>query len=141
VRFWDSSAAVTLFVQQEHSATVRELYAADDQVLAWTLTDVEIRSGLARLLRERAIADKDFQDASQRAEWFWKGVHVVSLVDPVKTRAKRLLGIHSLTAADALQLGAALAATSDDPTTLGFVCLDERLRLAAMREGFSVLPS
>ncbi|MHC4974262.1 MAG: hypothetical protein ACYTG3_18225 [Planctomycetota bacterium] len=53
---------------------------------------------------------------------------------------KRLLGIHNLRAADALQLGAALAAASDDPTAWELVCLDECLARAARREGFAVVP-
>ena len=64
----------------------------------------------------------------------------MSLVDAVKARAKRLLGVHTLRAADALQLGAALTAASDDPLGWDLVCLDERLAEAARREGFAVLP-
>jgi predicted nucleic acid-binding protein len=55
-------------------------------------------------------------------------------------RAKRLLAVHALRAADALQIGAALAAAYDDPVGWEFVCLDERLAEAARREGFAVVP-
>ena len=71
---------------------------------------------------------------------FWETVHVVSLVIPVKTRAKRLLAVHPIRAADALQLGAALTASYDDTVARDFVCLDERLAEAAAREGFRIVP-
>jgi len=51
----------------------------------------------------------------------------------------RLLRIHPLRAADALQLAAALTA-AENPGALAFVSLDDRLSDAARREGFSILP-
>jgi hypothetical protein len=53
--------------------------------------------------------------------------------------ASRLLRVHPLRAADALQLAAALAAAKGDPSSLDVVCLDQRLSEAARREGFRVL--
>ncbi|MCX6599391.1 MAG: PIN domain-containing protein, partial [Acidobacteria bacterium] len=58
----------------------------------------------------------------------------------VRARARTLLSVHALRAADALQLAAAITAAQGEPQRLPFVCLDDRLRLAAAREGFRVLP-
>ena len=46
---------------------------------------------------------------------------------------------HPLRAADALQIGAALVVSADDPGGLEFVTLDHRQAAAAEREGFRVL--
>jgi predicted nucleic acid-binding protein len=54
----------------------------------------------------------------------------------VRRTAQRLLRVHELRAADALQLAAASTAAEDLP----FVTLDDRLALAAAREGFVVEP-
>jgi len=140
VRFWDSSALVVLHVQQRATRRARDLYAKDPQVLAWVLSDVEIRSALCRLGREGALSPDALREAIARSESLWSSVHVISLLDAVKARAKRLLAVHALRAADALQLGAALAAAYDDPVGWEFVCLDERLAEAARREGFAVVP-
>jgi hypothetical protein len=51
----------------------------------------------------------------------------------------RLLRVHDLRAADALQLGAALTFAEGQPDALGFVTLDGRLAKAAVREGFPVV--
>ena len=51
----------------------------------------------------------------------------------------RLLRIHPLRAADALQLGAALVAAREDPSSLALVTSDDQLKQAAEREGFLVL--
>ncbi|MGH2571507.1 MAG: type II toxin-antitoxin system VapC family toxin [bacterium] len=140
MRFWDSSALVALIVRHERTAVLRRLHSRDAGVLAWILSDVEMRSAVARLGRDHSLDADGVQEAIARIEAFWQGVHTVSVIEPVKVRAKRLLGGHSLRAADALQLGAALTAAYDEPLGWEFVCLDERLGAAARREGFSVLP-
>lgn len=53
--------------------------------------------------------------------------------------AHRLLRVHPLRAADALQLAAATIAAERRPPTLTFVTLDDRLRAAADREGFRIV--
>ncbi|HEX5136483.1 MAG TPA: hypothetical protein VFY93_05905 [Planctomycetota bacterium] len=129
-----------LHVQQAATQRLRDLYAKDPDVLAWALSDVEIRSALCRLEREGAMSLDAMREATARSESFWGAVHVISLLDAVKIRAKRLLAVHALRAADALQLGAALAAAHDNPVGWEFACLDERLAAAARREGFIVVP-
>ena len=58
----------------------------------------------------------------------------------VRDAAARALTLHALSAADALQLAAALLWANGRPARHDFVCLDQRLREAAQREGFRVLP-
>ena len=64
-----------------------------------------------------------------------------SATDPlVRHRAERLLALHPLRAGDALQLSAALVACEERPEGELLVCLDARLREAAAREGFHLVP-
>jgi predicted nucleic acid-binding protein len=53
----------------------------------------------------------------------------------VRDQARRVLRVHPLRAADALQLAAALVWKGRH-----FVCFDQRLREAAQREGFRLFP-
>jgi hypothetical protein len=140
VRFWDSSALVALQVEQAMTGRVRELYAGDPVVIAWVLSDVEIQSALRRLERESAITTRALRELVRHYGALWDGVHLIDAVGPVCTRAKRLLGVHPLRAADAVQLAAALIAAYDDPRAMEFACLDARLSAAADREGFVVVP-
>jgi predicted nucleic acid-binding protein len=52
--------------------------------------------------------------------------------------AERLLAVHSLTAADAFQLAAALQWCQRETQDMSFVTFDDRLRNAAHKEGFAV---
>jgi hypothetical protein len=59
------------------------------------------------------------------------GATIIQPADDVRETAKGLLLAHTLRAADALQLAAALIAAGGQPDDRGFVCLDQRLRAAA----------
>jgi hypothetical protein len=58
----------------------------------------------------------------------------------VRQRAERLLSIHPLRSADAFQLAAALIWAQENPQGHEIVCLDQNLREAAHKEGFTVIP-
>lgn len=60
--------------------------------------------------------------------------------EEVRIEAQRLVLTHPLRAADALQLAAAIQWREAQGRTAHFVCLDDRLRMAAAMEGFQVLP-
>jgi hypothetical protein len=140
MRYWDSSALAALHVEQAATPPIRDLYQRDPVILTWVLSEVEVRSGVARLTRTGDLGRQETQTVLLRIDSFWEEVHEIAMVEAVKVRAKRLLGVHVLRAADALQLGAALAGAYDSPLGWEFVCLDQQLGMAAQREGFSVVP-
>lgn len=63
----------------------------------------------------------------------------VTSLDAVRERAERVLGLHPLRAADAMQLAAALVLVDDRPRKRPFVVVDRRLTDAAKREGFAAI--
>ncbi len=118
---------------------MRSLYRSDAGVMAWWTTRVESESALSRLEREGALQPRAARAARARLERFAATWQEVQPSDPIRDGARRLLRVHTLRAADALQLAAAIAAAEGRPATLTFVCLDDRLVLAAEREGFMVV--
>lgn len=140
MRFWDASAIVPLLVQEPERARVLALLDDDPELLVWWGTPVECTSALARREREGALTAAGVTEASARLRTLMQAWQEVLAVDPVRATAQRLLRVHPLRAADALQLAAAVVASEHEPASLPFVCLDERLAEAAAREGFAVLP-
>jgi predicted nucleic acid-binding protein len=140
VRFWDTSALVPLLLDQESTPEVRELLSQDPEMAAWWGTPIECVSAVARLRREdRLTVDQEDQILELvrilRQSWL-----EVLPSGEVRDQALRLLRIHSLRVADAVQLAAArIWAGSIAGAEL--VTYDERLALAARLEGFRVLPS
>jgi len=88
----------------------------------------------------RELDDTQLKIARERLLGFDESAAMILPSEAIRSRADRLLAIHPLRAADALQLAALLAAAEDRPAELPFVTLDDRLAEAARKEGFSVLP-
>jgi hypothetical protein len=131
---------VPLIVGQAASPEADRWFAADGVLAMWTLTPVEILSAIRRLRREGALGDREVRAAEVRTDELVRTSHVVVDVEAVKMGARRLLRIHPLRAADALQLAAALEWAAGDPTGRIVHTLDGRLALAAHAEGFDVIP-
>jgi predicted nucleic acid-binding protein len=141
MRFWDSSAMVPLILVQPDTDRVVPLAREDAGVVAWWGSPVECASASARLHREGLLSQKDLARAAEVQARLFEGAEQVLATDDVRARAVRLLGVHALRAADSLQLAAALAWCRERPEGHDFVCLDDRLRSAAVLEGFRVLPA
>jgi uncharacterized protein len=137
--FWDSSAIVPLLVAEPRSSELTALLREGDVPVVWWTTVVECRSALQRRHRETPFLSGVLESALRRLERFFAVWDTVPPTEEVRRRASRLLAVHALRAGDALQLGAALVFAEDEEGT-GLVCLDDRLRDAASKEGFRILP-
>jgi predicted nucleic acid-binding protein len=138
MRFWDSSVVVPLLIQQAASRDADQWIQEDNEIALWKLTPAEITSALWRLVRENDLAEEDANTAEARLEQLVDASHIVVDVDGAQTLARRLLRVHNLRAADALQLGAALLWAGGRPHERVLLTLDTRLVSAARREGFNV---
>ena len=139
MRYWDSSALVPLVVREAETEQRQRLQRQDRHVVTWWGSWVECASALHRLHRDGALDDGGLKQALTKLSRAAGGWLRIRPSERVRQRALRLLRIHPLRAADALQLAAALAACNDDPDTLAMVCSDRWLSEAAAKEGFEVL--
>ena len=139
MKFWDASALVPLLLAEASTAKVLEVAAADPVMLVWWGTEVECVSAIARLEREGALDPQPAQEALDRLRGLADGWHEVDANDGVREAAVRFLRVHPLRGPDALQLAAAFVAAEGRPSSLGIVTLDQRLALAARKEGFLLI--
>ena len=139
MRFWDSSAVVPLICRERQTAPIIQMYAADMDMLVWGLSRTEILSALCRKVREGALPRNRFEEAVAKLEALQADWTENVDYEAVRERAGRLLVLHPLSAADALQLAAALVAVEEKTRGFAFVTLDDRLAQAAAREGFALI--
>jgi predicted nucleic acid-binding protein len=139
VRFWDSSALVPLFLVESTSDWARSITNSDSEVVVWALTRVELMSAIERRKRQAPDMTARLSAAGSEVMRMWNVWNEIRDVETVRENAERLVATYPLRAADALQLGAALVAADRSPATLPFVTLDQRLAVAAGREGFPVV--
>lgn len=138
MKFWDSSALMPLLVREPTSEHMIKVADSDGHFVVWWGTRVECTSAISRLEREGrldAVQATAILHSLELMAFSWREIEPS---DEVRRLAQKLLRRHFLRAGDALQLAAAITAAEDHAGTLEFVCLDDRLTLAALREGFRV---
>ncbi len=139
MRFRDSSAIVPLLVTEASRDQLLNLLDQDSTMIVWWGTPVECTSAIARREREGGMSPKEATDALERLRALSASWQELEPLARVRNVAQRLLRVHSLRVADSLQLAAAIIGSENEPSSLPFVCLDDRLNVAAQREGFSVI--
>lgn len=137
--FWDASAIVPLLAGEERSVLARRVATEDAEMVVWWGTHVECLSAIARRERTGELS-QDHADAArsglEEVSSSWFEVQASSLV---RDHAARLLRRHSLRAADALQLGAALTWCGGEPEQRSLFSLDDRVASVARSEGFRLV--
>jgi len=122
------------------SETVKRLIKADEDIVVWWVTRVECLSALSRRRREGVLGNNSELKVKAILYALSEEWSEVQPSEPVRQRAERLLAIHPLRSADAFQLAAALIWAQENPQGLEIVCLDQNLREAGHKEGFTLLP-
>ncbi len=139
--FWDASAMVPLCLEEPKTSILRGLVENDAAIVAWWGSLLECFSAFARLRRDNILKPTDEDRLRKRLEMLsdvWTEIQPGKMVQEI---AARLLLSHPLSAADSLQLAAAILWAEKHPRGQSFVCLDNRLRMAARKEGFTLLPA
>jgi len=140
VRFWDTSAIVPTFLEEASSATLRQLTREDPEMAVWWATPVECLAAIARRERSDDLARDEAHRALEALLELAEAWTEVPPTESLRESARRIVRTHDLRTADAFQIAAAVAVSGSRPETLTLVTLDERLVVAARREGFPVLP-
>jgi uncharacterized protein len=139
LNFWDSSAVLPLLLGERSTPLAREILEADRQVHVWWGTEIECVSTIARLERN-GIDSSVLAAALDRLSALREDWNEVNPGALIRDTARRLLRVHRLRGSDALQLAAAWILSDQSPASVSMVSFDDRLRNAASREGFRLLP-
>lgn len=138
MRFWDSSAIAPLLVEETASRPREAQLHEDAEILVWYGTWTELESAICRRERETSIDPEQAAMARTRLSVLTRSWLEVQPTSWVRERAIRLLRVHPLRAADAMQLAAALVAFKERTAGNRFLTADLRLAKAASLEGFAV---
>jgi predicted nucleic acid-binding protein len=140
MRYWDASAIVPLLVQEPRTSDARAALAEDAAIVTWWGTRIECTSAIARLERAASLTPRQAAQAIEVLRALASGWNEILPAETVRENACRLLRVHALRAADAMQLAAATVMAGGRTAHAVFLAFDDRLREAASREGFRVGP-
>ncbi len=137
--FWDTSALVPLCCFQPQSAQARQVARTYSRQIVWWGTVIEAVSSLNRLTRDEVLTIDESRQAFARLDYLRNRWNEIQPTEEVRERAERLLRVHRLRAADALQLAAALVWCEDRPRGRPLIGADGSLSEAAGAEGFTII--
>ena len=134
--FADASALVKRYVRERQSRDVRRLVAVG-AVAVSRLSEIEVPSALARLVREGRLTARARDRALRAFSDDFTAWHIVELTPDVAAIARAQLLRHDLRAGDAVQLASALWLRQTIPTVTA-LAFDARLVAAARAEQFTL---
>ena len=137
--FWDTSAIVPLLVEEDRSRQTKHFYSQNPDMIVWWGTILECVSAIARLERENFLDSASADKAYSLLQSLKQNWHEIVPTEKVRETAKRLLKVHTLKTADALQLAAAIVASGDNTAQLQFCSFDENLVKAGKKEGVQLV--
>lgn len=137
MRFWDASAVVPLALNEESTDLVSTEFESDREMVVWWGTRIECLSGIRRRERLGQVSTEQIADALHRLEELDTNWIEVRPTEAIRAEAGRAIAVHGLTAADSLQLAAALTWRAAPDARVEFISLDRRLAESARLEGFN----
>ncbi len=137
--FWDTIGIVPLCCRQTQTAQARQTARLYARQVVWWAASVEAISSFNRLVREGQMSAKESRQSLERLNYLRHRWNEIQPTEEVRNLAERLLSVHKLRAADALQLAAALVWCSHRPRGRCFIGADSNLSEAAQAEGFTVI--
>lgn len=120
--------------------SAREIIANDSHIVAWWGSSIECFSAVARLSREGQLNEEEEDQVVRLLSILSETWTEIKPGEEIRSQSKRLLRLHPLRAADSLQLAAAIMWADMSPKGQSFVSFDGRLRDAARKEGFRLMP-
>ena len=137
MKFWDTSAIIPLFINEELTSTAKSYLEQDKQMMIWWGTSIEVYSTVSRLEREGVLSEQEQESVISCFRELEETSIEIHPQDSIKKTAKRLVRNHAIKTLDALQLASCIFANNE--FTVKMVTFDERLRRIAQKEGISVL--
>lgn len=127
-------------MREPASERIEPLLQRDPEVAFWWGAPLECGEALLAAHRKERISAGDLQKARSVIDHLRARAFEVQPTEEVRARTLRILSVHVLKAAAALELAAALIWCRERTHGVAFVSLHPPLRLAAALEGFRVLP-
>ena len=138
IRYFDSSALAKRYLDEPGSESVARWLEGGSKATS-RITGVEVASAVARRIRGGRLAPAEADILAPAFDEDTRGLLFVEVSDTVVRKARTLVFLHSLRAADALHLASALHLRERSGRPVVLVSWDADLLRAARAEGLRTL--
>lgn len=138
VQYFDSSALIKHYIDEDGSAQVDRLFAAKQPLITSALTYAEVYAALHRLRRANAMSGAVLQRLCVSVEDDWQEFSVVELHEEIRQKIPQLCRDFPLRGCDAVHLASALS-IAERGARLQFICADRKLLNAAQDAGLAII--
>ena len=135
----DSSSIVKLYVDEPGHHATREASSRADRVLTSLVAYPEVRAAFAAKRRNREFSERGLARLVMDFETDWPRFYSLELSVTVALTAGGLAQSYALSGLDSIHLATAMALREVSPDTVELSTFDDRLRRAALAEGFVVV--
>jgi uncharacterized protein len=140
ILYADTSSLFKLYLVEAGSLEVRNAVSAASQVMSSVVAYAETRVALARALRDGRLDQPGFALARQKFEAEWPGMGGIEVTDEILRESADLGDVYPIRAFDCIHLASANWARVLSTEDVTFTTADQRLRDAAVAEGFAPTP-
>lgn len=126
--FWDSSALVKFYIEEEGSSDIRKLKGKHNFSAA--LSHAEILAAFYRLRREGIISKNDLEGCLKSFKEDFQKLLIIDYSEQVRDFAERLIVDVALRGADLIQLSSAYALQAEG-LEISLVTFDQHLKIAS----------
>lgn len=134
----DTSTLAKLYLLEDGSVEIRNLVAAASATTTSVVAYAETRVAMARAFRNGRLDERGLETARQKFEAEWPTTPTVEVSNEILREAGDLGDRYPIRGFDAIHLASAKQVLSLGEDEIVFSTADQRLRQAAIAEGFVV---
>ena len=134
--YFDTSALMKKYIDETGSDCVVSLMKDADEIFLSLITEIEAHSTCRRLLAEKAISEKDYENLIRELDTDFQYYTFIPLDETVTRIARSLVNTHQLRSLDSIQLASAILIRDEIDAVV--VC-DDRIIRAGEGEGVNVI--
>lgn len=137
ILYLDTSSIVKLYVKEAHSSNVRKWVKEAEIVASCRIAYPETISALNRRLRQGDLSGREYDLLVSKFSEEWTNF---AAIDFDELEAERFISLYGLRSFDAVHLSAAKLLKADSNNiSISFSSFDDKLNIAASKEGLAVL--
>lgn len=140
ILYLDTSALVKRYFDEPGSDEVLDHWRRADEIVVSSVAYAETAAAVYRKKREADLEEDEVRQVMEAFQRDWKSLLRVEVNDWLNGLIDRMVQRHPLRGFDALHLASAVLIKENLGRDFLFVCFDQRLAGAALKEGLEVRP-